>query len=169
MSQKHDLEDAREIYFTMGGIESDIGARNNPSWYWRRAMTLLQEQVKSLQANNTKIVLEIQKRHRHVMLTEELHRVITRLSNRVVLAERIAEKLWNDCDSTTLTEAECYVLEEIGHREHKNAEATELITQALKIIKENNIPRSPGAAPEDEPVNTLNEVEEILERAHPDV
>lgn len=38
----HDLEDAREAYFRHGGIESDIGPRDNPSWYWRRTVKLLE-------------------------------------------------------------------------------------------------------------------------------
>ncbi|MHC4864606.1 MAG: hypothetical protein ACYTEX_11005 [Planctomycetota bacterium] len=32
-----DLENARECYFAAGGQESDIGPRDNPEWYWRRA------------------------------------------------------------------------------------------------------------------------------------
>lgn len=32
-----DLEEAREHYFGAGGLESDIGPRSEPIWYWRRA------------------------------------------------------------------------------------------------------------------------------------
>lgn len=35
-----DLEEAREHYFAAGGIESDLGPRNDPGWYWRRAAKL---------------------------------------------------------------------------------------------------------------------------------
>ena len=36
----YDLEDAREHYFAAGGLESDIGPRQDPGWYWRRAAKL---------------------------------------------------------------------------------------------------------------------------------
>lgn len=32
-----ELEQARECYFAAGGVESDIGPRDNAKWYWRRA------------------------------------------------------------------------------------------------------------------------------------
>jgi hypothetical protein len=33
----NELEEARECYFAAGGVESQIGPRDNPMWYWRRA------------------------------------------------------------------------------------------------------------------------------------
>jgi len=40
VSDKHDLNDARQAHFALGGIESDIGPRDGASWYWRRAVEL---------------------------------------------------------------------------------------------------------------------------------
>ena len=36
------LCDARATYFRAGGIESDVGQRRDPTWYWRRAAKLLE-------------------------------------------------------------------------------------------------------------------------------
>lgn len=36
----HDLVDARESYFAAGGVESDLGPRDDPKWYWVRAAKL---------------------------------------------------------------------------------------------------------------------------------
>ena len=32
-----ELEEARKFYFSAGMPESDIGGRDDPTWYWRRA------------------------------------------------------------------------------------------------------------------------------------
>jgi hypothetical protein len=43
------LEDAREFYFGLGLMESDIGPRENPLWYWRRAAKYLAYRVDTLE------------------------------------------------------------------------------------------------------------------------
>ena len=45
-----DLEEAREHYFASGMPESDIGARSDPTWYWRRAAKAWREKFESMQA-----------------------------------------------------------------------------------------------------------------------
>jgi hypothetical protein len=51
---------------------------------------------------------------------EEIHRENNRLTERVVMLERVAEKLHDECGSEVLTEEECYVLEAIQpKREHE--------------------------------------------------
>lgn len=45
-----EMEEARRIYFHIaGGQESDIGPRDNPGWYWRRAAKILADRVKDLE------------------------------------------------------------------------------------------------------------------------
>lgn len=44
------LQQAREAYFEAGGIESDIGPRSDPSWYWRRTILLLKDKIEILKA-----------------------------------------------------------------------------------------------------------------------
>lgn len=49
-SRKRELERAREAYFEMGGIESDIGPRDDPSWYWRRAFKIARTRMESAES-----------------------------------------------------------------------------------------------------------------------
>lgn len=43
------LDDAREHYFAAGGLESDLGPRDEPEWYWRRAAKLWRDKARELQ------------------------------------------------------------------------------------------------------------------------
>ena len=47
-----ELEQARETYFAAGGIESDIGPRDDPGWYWRRAAKLWRSKAEHASARN---------------------------------------------------------------------------------------------------------------------
>jgi hypothetical protein len=40
-----DINEARSYYFSVGGLESDLGPRTNSSWYWRRAAKLLADRA----------------------------------------------------------------------------------------------------------------------------
>jgi hypothetical protein len=112
---ERDLEDARQAYFIEGGIESDIGARSNPSWYWRRAVKHLQLQRDSLQRHGSKLAMRNQRLRMKELALEEIHRENARLTERIVMLERVAEKLHDECGSEVLSEEECYVLEAIGN------------------------------------------------------
>ena len=66
-----DMEEARRIYFEVaGGQESDIGPRDDPGWYWRRAAKILADQadgrrVKAIQeASDLLECLAIRDRHK---------------------------------------------------------------------------------------------------------
>jgi len=50
---EHDLKQAREHYFAAGGLESDIGPRNDPTWYWRRAAKLWRERAEQTEKECT--------------------------------------------------------------------------------------------------------------------
>jgi hypothetical protein len=39
-----ELEQARSIYFSLGGLESDLGPRDDPNWYWRRAAKMARDE-----------------------------------------------------------------------------------------------------------------------------
>jgi hypothetical protein len=45
-----DLEQARALYFSLGGLESDLGPRDDPNWYWRRAAKMAHAELQHLKA-----------------------------------------------------------------------------------------------------------------------
>jgi hypothetical protein len=45
-----ELEQARSIYFSLGGLESDLGPRDDPNWYWRRAAKMAHAELQQLKA-----------------------------------------------------------------------------------------------------------------------
>lgn len=114
-----DLHEARTAYFNTGGLESEIGPRDNPSWYWRRATKLLSARCDGLQKQGSKLAMRNQRLRMKELAGEELHREISRLVERVVMLERVAEKLHDECGSEVLSEEECYVLEAIGNTNRK--------------------------------------------------
>ena len=54
------LDKARECYFAAGGQESDIGPRDDPEWYWRRAAVLWRDEVNRLRGMIADFVLASQ-------------------------------------------------------------------------------------------------------------
>lgn len=49
MSDEHEREKARECYFAIGGVESDLGPEaRDAKWYWRRAAMSWRERAESL-------------------------------------------------------------------------------------------------------------------------
>ena len=49
-----DLAAARKAYFDLGGIESDIGPRDDAGWYWRRAFKLARNKLEVVEAKLAK-------------------------------------------------------------------------------------------------------------------
>ena len=44
-----ELHQARECLFEAGGVESDIGPRDDTNWYWRRAAKMWRDKYESLE------------------------------------------------------------------------------------------------------------------------
>ena len=45
-----DLVEAKKYYFEAGGLESDLGPRKDPIWYWRRASKMWKDKYDKLQS-----------------------------------------------------------------------------------------------------------------------
>lgn len=75
----------------------------------------LRWQRDSLQKRGSKLAVRNQRLRMKEMALEEIHRENARLTERVVMLERVAEKLHDECGSEVLTEEECYVLEAIDN------------------------------------------------------
>ena len=75
----------------------------------------LRWQRDSLQEHGSKLAMRNQRLRMKELAGEELHREISRLVERVVTLERVAEKLFDECGAENLTEEECYVLEAINN------------------------------------------------------
>ncbi len=82
----------------------------------------LREQRDSLQKHGSDLAMKNQRLRMKELAGEELHREISRLIERVVLAERVALKLWDAYDDAAdwLSEEECYVFEGAGSTDGLN-------------------------------------------------
>jgi hypothetical protein len=76
------MDQARECYFAAGGLESDIGPRDNATWYWRRAAKLWRSKSEraegranychnQIKAINENAQAEIDKLHSQLLFKEE--------------------------------------------------------------------------------------------------
>ena len=45
VEHQQELKDARECLFAAGGLESDLGPRDDAKWYWRRAAKLWRDRA----------------------------------------------------------------------------------------------------------------------------
>lgn len=84
---------ARTAYFEQGGVESDLGPRNDPSWYWRRAVKLLCQQRDALQKRGTELVLRVQTQGNQLTKAIELVANWSRDKETWVYAAVLAEAL----------------------------------------------------------------------------